>query len=605
MIDAKKISFSCSAIFFIIIAGALFVRLWGLGEYDFNDDEFWHLVVANQDNLGQLISFNFEQEVHPPLSVIIWHFALKISNNQLWLRMFSIVPSLLLIPSIYIFGRDYIGKSAGYFLALLFAFGAMPIGISSTIRAYSMMMLALTWAAIFAHKFSYKKSKKYLVHYFLVCLAAIELNHAAIFIVSTLGLILLLESIKEKNKKDFVVIALMHLVLIVLVGGYSYILKNIYDFSISPLIFSNRNFIEYLSKYLTLYMWFPIGGEVEDVVTQIVTLISFLSLIITPIALIRNHCGTLLILVFVPIFVVSLADYFRFYPFTITHRNNLFLFFSVAITYAYFVQIIVRYFLSFFKKEFSEDKKYLMAFLQIIAVTALVFGASSYIIKRDVFRNISPNNLEFSIKKSDRAFLKSKLDSKDSPQNVFVTLVRNIWELRFQYGDKGHLQILTKNLGRFESEGRVIYFTAIPAREHSVTGSLEEYKLFFIDLFAQLRAEGRMDQIKYFTFFDIGLKFDYLARQFHLQLIPKPKDPFMNEADKVRYKIWQEGYDFGWVINRSDQVVDKFYLRDSKFTCGREVLIFSFTPKFVRDEILNKNFIETRQFKEEAYLNDR
>lgn len=597
--EISPISF---VIFLIIIAGALFVRLSGLSDYAFNDDELWHLVVASQDNLWDLIKFNFAEEVHPPLSFIIWHFALKVSYNELWLRMPTILSGILLIPSIYIFGRLYIGKSAGYFLAFLFAFGAMPMSIDVTIRAYSMMLLALTWAAIFAHKFQSTKDKKYLIYYFFCCLAAIELNHAAIFISSAFGLILLIFTIEQKNKKYFLIIAAMQMIIVLLVGGYSLILKNIYGFQGIPAIFSNGGLFNYLTNYMTLFMWFSIGSQVEDSFTQIVTLFSFLSFIISPIALIKAKCGRLLILTFAPLFALSFADYFKIYPFTGTHRNNLFLFLSVAITYAYFIQICANFFAKFLKEDWFEKRIIFTACLQIVIVTAFVCSASSYIIKRNSFRNINPNCSEFSIKKSDRVLLASKLYEKENAQNIFVTLVRNIWELRYQYGDAGHLKILTKNLGKFETENRTIYFTAMPARERSITENLNEYKLFFTDLFAQLQSEGRFDKIKHFTFFDIGSNIDYLTRRFHPQFVSLSKNPFMNHEDKIRYKIWQEGYDIGWAINTSKQITDRFYFHDSSFLCGREIVLFSFTPKFVKDEILGKDFIDARQFEKETYL---
>ncbi len=589
------------ATFLIIIAGASFVRLWGLNEYDFNDDELWHLVVANQDNLWDLIKFNFAQEVHPPLSFMIWHLALKISHNDLWLRMVGIAAGLFLIPSIYVFGRLYIGRTAGYFLAFLFAFGAMPLSISVTIRAYSMMMLALTWAAIFSYRFCQKKHRKYLIYYFLTCLAAIELNHAAIFVVSALGLILLLHVLREKNRRDFLIIAAMQAVIVLLVGSYSIILKNIYGFQGIPSIFTRGGFMDYLMNYMTLFMWFPIGAEVKDSVTQIITLISFLSFFIAPIALIRAKRYKLLILAFAPLVAVSLADYFRFYPFTGTHRNNLFLFLSLAITYGYFIQICVSFFVKSWQEDWQDKQKYLASLLQITAVLSFVFMASYYVVKRNVFRNINPNCTEFSIKKSDRTLLESKLSAQDSAQNIFVTLVRNIWYLRWQYGDEGHFKILTPNLGKFENASRTIYFTALPPRERSITENLQEYKLFFNDLFAELKSQGQFNQIRSFTFFDIGANIDYLTRRFHPQLIPQPKNPFMNEQDKTHYKIWREGYEIGFAIHRSNQVLDKFYFKDSAFMCGREIVFFSFTPKFVREEILNKNFVDARQFEKEVY----
>jgi hypothetical protein len=583
---------SSTTIFLLIISlGALFVRLYGLNEYAFNDDELWHLVVSDQNTLWDVIQYNFKEEVHPPLSYIIWHYMLKISHNDLWLRMSGIIPGILLIPSIYLFGRLYIGRAAGYCLAFIFAFGAMPVSISTTIRAYTLMMLALTWAAIFAHKYRFeieaKLRKKYLILYSLCALAAIELNHAALFTLATLGLILIFQTLKEKNKRDFVIISVIHLILAGLVGLYAWVLKVWFGFGGNNGMFFIAEPIFYLINYVVFFLWFPIGSEVKDWVSETVTLISFLSLAVVPIVLIRNKRWSLLNLIFTPLVAVMITNHFRIYPFSIAARSNLFLFFSVAISYAYFIQISVNFLSEFCKNEKFLSRKKALFFLQISATSIAVIFTTKYVVLHNVFRNTFPSCSEFNVTKSDLAFVSEKIKQKNTPDNVFVTLVKNVWYWRLQDGDKNHVTILTDHLGKFENSEITIYFTAFPAREASVTADLSSYQTFFKDLYAHLNSIENLAKVKSFTIFDVGSKIDYLTRRFTPEPIT-PKEMISILANPLEYKRWQRDSNLTWALHNSDQVLEKFHLKDKNFACGREVMMFSFTPKFVRDEILSK-----------------
>jgi uncharacterized membrane protein len=580
--------------FLLVIVCALFVRLYGLSEYAFNDDEMWHLTVAAQENIWELLKYNFTEEIHPPLSYIIWHLMLRVSDNDLWLRMSSIIPGILLIPSIYLFGRLYIGKAAAVFLALLFAFGAVPVTISTTIRAYSLMMLALTWAAIFVHKYRFeidrKSRNKFLLFYSICSFLAIELNHAACFVLFALGLILIFQTIKEKNKKDFLVIAVVHLSLATLVVGYAYVLKVYFGFNGNLGFYVVSEWFEYLECYLVMFLKFLTFNSEKGDVAGVIALLSFISFFGTLVSLFRAKKWLLLHLIFTPFLAVVLCDHFRFYPFSPTLRNNLFLFLGISILYAHFVQILANYCKAMLPKGFDEfSKRKNLPTISILLITILV---TNYVYKQNFFRNLMPACVEFSIKKSDVNLLQGELEKRNISENVFVTVTRNIWYYRLHYGDS-HITILTKNLAKFENDKITIYFLAFPAREFSTTGSMLEYQLFFQDLFQYLEERNTLSEVKTFTFFDVGLGVEYLATLFHPQMtIPAVK----KFSDEDVYKKWREGYEMGWAINISKQVVDKFYYTDWRFSCGREILIFSFTPEFVREEILSRDFFDWRKF---------
>lgn len=592
----RKISVFSVVIFLVTIVGALLVRLHGLGEYAFRDDELWHLTVANQKNLWDVIQYNFQEEVHPPLSYIIWHLMLQVSDNDLWLRMSGIIPGILLIPSIYLFGCRYIGRAAGYFLALLFAFGAMPVSISATIRAYSLMMLALTWAAIFVHKYRFESAKnsrkKSLIFYSLCAFVAIELNHAACFTLFALGLVLLFQAIKEKNKKDFFIIAAIHAVLVFLLVAYAYILKTYYGFHGILGFFSSKEAPAYFMRYLVMFLRFFMGDGFEDSVSIGMILLALAAFFAIPFMLIRAKKWTLLNIIFTPLLALIFCDYFNLYPFSTTERNNLFLFLGIAITYAYFVQNCANLYC-----QLGGEKKTLVL-LRKPAALVVVILITTYLLQHNSFRDEFPGCVEFTNTKSDMELLHQTLSQKNTADNVFVTVTRNLWYWRLQDSDKSRITFLTKHLGKFENGEITVYFTAFPAVGASVASDMLDYQLFFKDLFAHLEVSGDLAKVKSFTFFDSGLGVEYLNTIFHPQLIIDPEDM----QDEEEYKRWREGYEMGWAIHTSKQVLDKLYFRDVSASCGREILIFSFTPQFVKDEIFGKKFIDWVKFNNEQLL---
>ena len=286
--------------FFIVIVGALFVRIYNIGEYYTSNDEAWHLVVASQKNLWDVIQYNFQNEVHPPLSPIIWHFMLMISDNLLWLRSSSLLAGILLIPSIYLFGSLYIGRSAGFLMAVMVAFTPIIVSLSSSLRAYSMLLLVITWAAIFVFRHKEQKSKS-LVGYFFCAFAAIQLLHGAAFILLVFGLMLMQQAILQKNKKDFFIISIMHLFFAFLVVGYGYVLKHYYEFAGNDVYFSPSP-IYYLSNLIGVLTFLLLESDFQNWFLEGFKQTCFFVILIAPFLMIESKKWQLLHIIFTPIF---------------------------------------------------------------------------------------------------------------------------------------------------------------------------------------------------------------------------------------------------------------------------------------------------------------
>lgn len=602
-LSLRKYGWSNLALFALVIIGALFVRIVGLGEYEFSDDELWHLSVSNQENLWQLIKYNFIYEIHPPLSYIIWHLALQISDHELWIRMPGIIAGLCLIPSAFLFGKRYIGLYGGYFLAFIFAFSPFLVTMSVVIRAYPFMMLALIWAAIFVHQYCHDSDisvrKKAMIGYGICCFLAIELHHASCFAIASLGFILMYHNIREKNKKDFIIFAIIHGVLLALVLGYVYILKVYFGFEGIDWYFSDKNPLGYLFKYVNVFFIFIAVLE-EGRVAEIVSIISLCAFLIIPFILIKRRQFVLLNLIFTPVILLIIADYLNIYPFSSTNRNNLFLVLSLLVGYGYLANMVMTLFLKIFS-DFIGIKNVLV--LSKMVCYLLVVGSVFYFSNNYFLRHVYDSCKEFTNAKLDRKILNERLNVLNKVGNILVTTPRNMWYWKFFHNGDEHITYISDHLAKFENRGLVIYFESSSPITHSTMYSMYDYKLFFEDLFGHLESNNRLSSVDSITFFDMGLNVDYLTYSFHPQLIP-PKKILLNVSDTEQcrrdldWKWNEESYDTSWVLQNSDQILDRFYHKDIKSSCGREIFTLTFTPKFVTDEILNKDFMNFRQIGE-------
>ncbi|MBM3579256.1 MAG: hypothetical protein FJX34_00600 [Alphaproteobacteria bacterium] len=572
----NKETLSTFLTFTILIAGALFLRLYGLNDYYWSEDEAWHLVVASQPTWLDVIKYCLREEVHPPLSFLLWHFALQISHNDIWLRFTSITPGILLIPSAYIFGRNYIGRAAGLAMAAICAFGVMPVIISQTIRAYSLLMLTLTWLAIFAKKYRDDPQVKHLLYYTLCALAAVLLHYGAAFPILIFGSWLIISAIKDKKRCTLLVI--LHAFLAAIPLGYAFILSHYYGFA------GNYGYyqiipLNYPFDSLNFIFAFPFGS----VPRAIGSTLFLLTIIFAMTQLVCSKKWLLLAIIFIPFFALSFADYFRLYPFSIIYRNNLFLFLSPLILYGSFAQIC------------AEKLPKIFCYESLLALLVTVTSIISFS-QNNFFRTSEEIGcFEFNTTKADRKLLMEKLAEKNPPENIIVTPSHKLWDLRLTSSNI-HDTILTKNLAKFESDQISLYYTAFPGREKNTTFSTHEYQLFFHDLFAHLKSRGEFKKIKTITFFDSGMACDFWTVIFHPLMI---KDPFRltvfsSQSEQDRFNWFKESYDFGWRLHTSKQVLDKFTFKDGKAACGREILLLTFTPKFVEEEILGKNFTDYR-----------
>lgn len=101
----------------------IFMRIWGLWNYEFNPDEAMLFCVAAADSFNALWE-GIKNQTNAPLMYVILHVLLiKCSKNELLLKCITLVPGAGLFFIFYFLGKRLSGTVSGITMAFLCAFG--------------------------------------------------------------------------------------------------------------------------------------------------------------------------------------------------------------------------------------------------------------------------------------------------------------------------------------------------------------------------------------------------------------------------------------------------------------------------------------------------
>lgn len=542
-----------NVIFFsLLILYGFFVRLGGLDKYALSQDEYWHLYISNADSLTELFTKIFREEVHPPLSFIIWYYALKISHNDLWLRMFSIIPGLLLIPSIYVFGRLFISKNAGYFLSAFVTFGSMLMTLSVVIRAYSILFLIMCWMAIFIYRYIKKPKDKYLFYYFFLGFLAIQIHHGVSFFIFVLATALMHDSFFKKNKKHLLKIIFGHAVLCFFVLLHFYFLYYLFEFRAENYSKEFDNFIySIIHTSLTLNVSEITNfnyGELNKELLKYFDIFQILFFPITVFFLIKRKKWLLLNIIFIPIFLNCALNTIKLYPLFLENIRRLTIYYINFLIFAFYSWYIIFLYISKkIKLNFIEPR-----ILILLLSTPLFYYVSSH----NYLKNSYPNCFEY-LEKEDENIFYQKLDQYAKEEgNAVILSSKTIW--KFKFLKEGEIERVSKYLGILHKENYKIYIMGFEERTSVL---LEAYRE---KLFNLLKTENKKYNFKSITFGDIC---------------------FENYNCNLFYGNTKNSEDFHFFknINLSD-IEDRFYLKkDVSRDCQLNTSFVKFNKKIIQN----------------------
>ncbi|MFZ9470080.1 MAG: glycosyltransferase family 39 protein [Rickettsiales bacterium] len=475
--------------FSLLILSGLFLRLGNLDKYIFSNDEYWHLYISNADNIAELFKNIFNEEVHPPLSFLIWFYALKISHNELWLRMFSIIPGLLLIPSIYVFGRLYVGRNFGYILSALVTFSSIMNTLSVFIRAYSMLLLIMCWMAIFVYRYINKPKNKYLIYYFFIGFLAIQTHHGVCFFISALAIALIFDSFFKKNKKHLFIIIFGHFTLCSLVLLHLFLLINIFDFSPNQDIYEKENLLSSFINAILKINIFEVKnfyfGEINKNLAEHFDAYQLFSFVIITFLLIKKRKWLLLNILFLPIFLNCITSILKIYPVLDSGRRISIYYINLLIFIAYHWYIFFSY--------ISKKLKLIFIDLRII-ILILLIPLYYYVCKHNYLKNNYPNCFEY-MEKEDENLFYQKIDSYVKEDgNILVLNSKTIWKYKFL--QEGKIEKISKNVAILHKENYKIFIIGYFERE----GFLTDH--FLNEFYNALKIYDKNGVIKSITFGD-------------------------------------------------------------------------------------------------------
>ena len=178
----KQKSYNYFTIFLLIISCiiATYIRANGANYYHYSQDESMIFGIANAKSLLQVLQFSL-YETHPPILYILLHYWLMISNQIWFVRCFSLIFGIALIPIYYKIGKKLGGEFTGLCCATLIVFSPICITQSYVLRHYAIMsfLLGITFYLYLLWRDEFKN--KQLILYFIFATLAYCTNFSAIF----------------------------------------------------------------------------------------------------------------------------------------------------------------------------------------------------------------------------------------------------------------------------------------------------------------------------------------------------------------------------------------------------------------------------------------
>jgi len=175
----------------------LVARLWTASGTFLNPDEALHFRLANQLSLALAYKQSLTS-AHPPLLIVLLYYWRALGTSELWLRLPSILTSLIFCWMFYKWLTKAVGRLAGI-VGLLFVALLPPIVVlGAEIRQYDLLLAFLAGALYFLDE-AFGENSPGRMAGFCLCLYLAMLSHYSAFVfAAALGVYALLRIREER-----------------------------------------------------------------------------------------------------------------------------------------------------------------------------------------------------------------------------------------------------------------------------------------------------------------------------------------------------------------------------------------------------------------------
>ncbi|WP_170931595.1 MULTISPECIES: glycosyltransferase family 39 protein [unclassified Pseudomonas] len=152
----------------VIVFGAA-LRGHGLFDRSLWTDEVFSVSVSDPAHSLNSVFKQTVEDVHPPLyQILLWLFYKVFGYGERGGRVFSLILSVALIPSMYCLGKTLFNRRVGIVAAFLSAVSFMPVIEAREIRSYSFLVLLSTWSLLMFFKLRETQNVKTVLLYSVV-----------------------------------------------------------------------------------------------------------------------------------------------------------------------------------------------------------------------------------------------------------------------------------------------------------------------------------------------------------------------------------------------------------------------------------------------------
>lgn len=165
----------------VLLVGAWW-RLRLIGEDLFGDElATWWDVTSPQSIAGVIRLVSTDAEITPPLFFVLARIASWFGHSAEMMRLPSLIAGLLLIPVVYVWGRDIASRSVGLLAATIVAVAPFQLYYSTEARAYAVMMLLVALSTVSLWRAVHTQRILWWVGYALCVAGAMYSHYTAIF----------------------------------------------------------------------------------------------------------------------------------------------------------------------------------------------------------------------------------------------------------------------------------------------------------------------------------------------------------------------------------------------------------------------------------------